>query len=85
MFSLYLYHYSGDHKQMFYLFVDYLQVLPFGSVPLKTYLPDGDVDLTTLIHEDAEEDLAQAICNILKSGDDSEYQVKDIQYIRAQV
>ncbi|KAG5031984.1 hypothetical protein JHK82_015581 [Glycine max] len=61
------------------------KVLPFGSVPLKTYLPDGDVDLTTLIHEDAEEDLAQAICNILKSGDDSEYQVKDIQYIRAQV
>ncbi|KAG5019660.1 hypothetical protein JHK87_015515 [Glycine soja] len=52
------------------------KVLPFGSVPLKTYLPDGDVDLTTLIHEDAEEDLAQAICNILKSGDDSEYQVR---------
>ncbi|KAG5049917.1 hypothetical protein HKD37_04G011234 [Glycine soja] len=61
------------------------EVLPFGSVPLKTYLPDGDVDLTTLIHEDAEDDLAQAICNVLKSGDDSEYQVKDIQYIRAQV
>ena len=70
---------------MFYHFVDHLQVLPFGSVPLKTYLPDGDIDLTALSHEDAEEDLAQAVCNILQSGDDPEYQVKDIQYIRAQV
>ncbi|KHN28296.1 hypothetical protein glysoja_040176 [Glycine soja] len=61
------------------------EVLPFGSVPLKTYLPDGDIDLTALSHEDAEEDLAQAVCNILQSGDDPEYQVKDIQYIRAQV
>ncbi|TKY73931.1 nucleotidyltransferase protein [Spatholobus suberectus] len=61
------------------------EVFPFGSVPLKTYLPDGDIDLTALSHEDAEEDLAQAVCNILQSGDDPEYQVKDIQYIRAQV
>jgi len=25
-----------------------LQVFMFGSVPLKTYLPDGDIDLTAL-------------------------------------
>ncbi|KAL2564816.1 hypothetical protein AAZX31_19G082700 [Glycine max] len=61
------------------------EVLPFGSVPLKTYLPDGDIDLTALSHEDAEEDLAQAVCYVLQSGDDPEYQVKDIKYIRAQV
>ncbi|KAL9313765.1 hypothetical protein ACSQ67_019217 [Phaseolus vulgaris] len=61
------------------------EVLPFGSVPLKTYLPDGDIDLTALSHEDAEEDLAQSVLNALQSVDDPEYQVKDIQDIRAQV
>ncbi|XP_047147595.1 uncharacterized protein LOC124820026 isoform X1 [Vigna umbellata] len=61
------------------------EVLPFGSVPLKTYLPDGDIDLTALSHEDAEEDLAQSVLNVLQSVDDPEYQVKDIQDIRAQV
>ncbi|KAG4912509.1 hypothetical protein JHK82_053096 [Glycine max] len=61
------------------------QVFPFGSFPLKTYLPDGDIDLTALSHEDEEEDLVRAVCNILKSEDDSEYQVKDIEHIRAQV
>ncbi|KAK9920271.1 hypothetical protein M0R45_028829 [Rubus argutus] len=25
------------------------EVFPFGSVPLKTYLPDGDIDLTALV------------------------------------
>ena len=65
--------------------VDQLQVFPFGSFPLKTYLPDGDIDLTALSHEDEEEDLVRAVCNILKSEDDSEYQVKDIEHIRAQV
>lgn len=70
---------------MFYLFVDHLQVFPFGSVPLKTYLPDGDIDLTVLTHEDVEEDLALRVCKTLQNGDDPEYQVKDVQYIRAQV
>nr|KYP69481.1 hypothetical protein KK1_008672 [Cajanus cajan] len=61
------------------------EVFPLGSVPLKTYLPDGDIDLTALSHEDAEEDLAHEVYCILQNGDDPEYQVKDIQYIRAQV
>ncbi|KAK7353539.1 hypothetical protein VNO80_18988 [Phaseolus coccineus] len=60
-------------------------VLPFGSVPLKTYLPDGDIDLTALSPEDAEEDLALTVCSILESEDDPEYEIKDIQHIPAQV
>ncbi|KAE9613907.1 putative polynucleotide adenylyltransferase [Lupinus albus] len=56
------------------------EVLPFGSVPLKTYLPDGDIDFTVLSHENSDEDLAQAVCNILQSE-----QVKDIKHIHAQV
>ncbi|CAI8598564.1 unnamed protein product [Vicia faba] len=61
------------------------EVFVFGSVPLKTYLPDGDIDLTVLSQESVEEDLAQAVCNLLGSGEDLEYKVKDIQHIRAQV
>ncbi|KAF7821214.1 chloroplast stem-loop binding protein of 41 kDa b, chloroplastic [Senna tora] len=61
-----------------------IQVFLFGSVPLKTYVPDGDIDLTTLCLENEEEDLAQLVCNILGNGVNSEYEVKDIQYIRAQ-
>jgi len=57
----------------------------FGSVPLKTYLPDGDIDLTVLSHESVEDDLVQAVCNLLESRVDREYQVKDVQQIRAQV
>ncbi|XP_057979382.1 uncharacterized protein LOC131165515 isoform X2 [Malania oleifera] len=64
-----------------------IQVLPFGSVPLKTYLPDGDIDLTTLSFENVEEDLMRDICNVLEkeAQKNSEFQVMDVQYIRAQV
>ncbi|RYQ85710.1 hypothetical protein Ahy_B10g105299 isoform B [Arachis hypogaea] len=61
------------------------EVFTFGSVPLKTYLPDGDIDLTALGHENAEEDLAQTVFSILESSDNTEFQVKDVQHIRAQV
>ncbi|XVE86038.1 hypothetical protein DITRI_Ditri18aG0004300 [Diplodiscus trichospermus] len=63
------------------------EVFPFGSVPLKTFLPDGDIDLTALInHQDMEEHLARYICSILKDDQqDSEFLVQDVQYIRAQV
>jgi len=68
-----------------YLFVDLLQVVPFGSVPLKTYLPDGDIDLTALSPVDTAEDLALTVCSILEREDDPEYPVKDIKHIPAQV
>ncbi|XP_062092445.1 uncharacterized protein LOC133798235 isoform X2 [Humulus lupulus] len=61
------------------------EVLSFGSVPLKTYLPDGDIDLTTFSYQNLVEDLAKEVCNILKREEDSEFQVKDVQYINAQV
>lgn len=64
----------------------FYQVFPFGSVPLKTYLPDGDIDLTAISHQNVEEDLARGVCSILEDEErDSEFQVKDVQYIRAQV
>ena len=62
-------------------------MFPFGSVPLKTFLPDGDIDLTALIsHQNVEENLARYICSILEDDQqDSEFLVQDVQYIHAQV
>ncbi|XP_022764860.1 uncharacterized protein LOC111310036 [Durio zibethinus] len=64
-----------------------IEVFPFGSVPLKTFLPDGDIDLTALIsHQNLEENLARYICSILEDDQqDSDFLVQDVQYIRAQV
>ncbi|XP_025013825.2 uncharacterized protein LOC8260858 [Ricinus communis] len=62
------------------------EVFPFGSVPLKTYLPDGDIDLTALSHQNMEEDLAREVCDILTYAEQNlESEVKDVRYIQAQV
>ncbi|KAH9702827.1 ntp transf 2 domain-containing protein [Citrus sinensis] len=64
----------------------FFPVFPFGSVPLKTYLPDGDIDLTVLGHQNVEEDLARFVCKILENEDqDSVFEIKDVQYVPAQV
>jgi hypothetical protein len=55
---------------------------------LKTYLPDGDIDLTTFGPAISDEKLANEVCAILKSEEhrkDSEFDVKDVQYIHAEV
>lgn len=59
-----------------------MQVFAFGSVPLKTYLPDGDIDLTAMVCIDAEEALANDVCAVLETA---EFVVKDVQLIRAEV
>lgn len=62
------------------------QVFLFGSVPLKTYLPDGDIDLTVLTPYGMEENCAKALRNILEAErGESDFQVTDVQYIHAQV
>ncbi|THU59751.1 hypothetical protein C4D60_Mb07t05370 [Musa balbisiana] len=78
--------------------VDYVQqllrtrissdVFPFGSVPLKTYLPDGDIDLTALGFPNTEDALANKVCSVLgeeEQNKDAEFEVKDVQLIRAEV
>ncbi|CAN6709966.1 unnamed protein product [Malus baccata var. baccata] len=64
-----------------------LQFYSFGSFPLKAYLPDGDIDLTALCRPNLMEGLARKICAILRSRQpqDSEFQIKDVRYIRARV
>ncbi|KAL9425850.1 hypothetical protein AB3S75_032755 [Citrus x aurantiifolia] len=64
------------------------EVFPFGSVPLKTYLPDGDIDLTAFGGLNVEEALANDVCSVLEREDQNkaaEFVVRDAQLIRAEV
>ncbi|KAG6499414.1 hypothetical protein ZIOFF_039200 [Zingiber officinale] len=77
--------------------VDYVQellrtrmgsrVFPFGSVPLKTYLPDGDIDLTALGAPNNEDMLASELCSVLGEEHNkvAGFEVNDVQLIRAEV
>lgn len=63
-----------------------LQVFLFGSVPLKTYLPDGDIDLTAVCPRNMEENIAREVFNALEDeAQDPNSQVKDVRFIEAQV
>ncbi|CAO2838667.1 unnamed protein product [Amaranthus hypochondriacus] len=66
------------------------QVFTFGSVPLKTYLPDGDIDLTAFSDEPnlKDDDWVESVLDMLRreeKNEHAEYQVKEIQYIQAEV
>lgn len=68
--------------------LDFLQVFPYGSVPLKTYLPDGDIDLTVFGGTNVEDTLADDIKSVLEEEEKNtaaEFVVKDVQLIRAEV
>ena len=58
----------------------------FGSVPLKTYLPDGDIDLTVLTKRNMEDEFFEKLYDTLKSEEGkSEFHITDVQFIPAQV
>ncbi|KAL9249767.1 hypothetical protein AKJ16_DCAP22048 [Drosera capensis] len=64
------------------------ELLPFGSVPLKAYLPDGDIDLTAFGDFELEEALAKDVYSVLEAEDRNpaaEFLVKDVQYIQAEL
>lgn len=64
------------------------EVLPYGSVPLKTYLPDGDIDLTAFGGAIVEDALVNDMVSILEGEDQNsaaEFVVKDVQLINAEV
>lgn len=57
-------------------------------MPLKTYLPDGDIDLTCLGPPNYEDSLAVNVQSILEAEERNkfaEFQVSDIQCINAEV
>ncbi|KAJ4912251.1 PAP/OAS1 substrate-binding domain superfamily [Raphanus sativus] len=64
------------------------EVHSFGSVPLKTYLPDGDIDLTAFGGPCHEEDLAHQVFSVLDREEHNvgaPFMIKDVQLIRAEV
>ncbi|XVF73040.1 hypothetical protein PTKIN_Ptkin12aG0169500 [Pterospermum kingtungense] len=65
------------------------QVFTFGSVPLKTYLPDGDIDLTAFSkNQNLKDAWAHQVRDILENeekNENAEFRVKEVQYIQAEV
>ncbi|XP_008242648.1 PREDICTED: uncharacterized protein LOC103340921 [Prunus mume] len=64
------------------------KVFPYGSVPLKSYLPDGDIDLTAFSSANIEESFVTDVHAILKGEENNEaaqYLVKDVHCIDAEV
>ncbi|XP_024020973.1 uncharacterized protein LOC21400579 isoform X2 [Morus notabilis] len=65
------------------------QVFTFGSVPLKTYLPDGDIDLTAFSkNQNLKETWAHQVRDMLENeekNEKAEFHVKEVQYIQAEV
>ncbi|XP_073103659.1 uncharacterized protein [Elaeis guineensis] len=65
------------------------QVFTFGSVPLKTYLPDGDIDLTAFSNnENLKDTWANEVRYVLENeekSENAEFRVKEVQYIQAEV
>lgn len=64
------------------------EVFPYGSVPLKTFLPDGDIDLSAFGSPNVEDSLVSDVHAILKGEEHNEaapYEVKDVHCIDAEV
>lgn len=65
-----------------------LQVVAYGSVPLKTYLPDGDIDLTVLSRPSVEDAWVSDVHAVLRKEEHNEaarFEVKDVHCIDAEV
>jgi hypothetical protein len=65
-----------------------MQVFAFGSVPLKTYLPDGDIDITILANTWLKSSLIDDVRYVLNSeveNPDAEFEVKGLHFIDADV
>ncbi|KAM4095958.1 hypothetical protein ACJW30_08G070600 [Castanea mollissima] len=63
-------------------------VVPYGSVPLKTYLPDGDIDLTVLSSPSVEDAWVSDVHAVLREEEHNEaarFEVKDVHCIDAEV
>ncbi|XWS76888.1 hypothetical protein CRYUN_Cryun01aG0216600 [Craigia yunnanensis] len=87
---------SEDRRNAFAVYVQRLvskcfpcQVFTFGSVPLKTYLPDGDIDLSAFSNDQNLKDTwAHQVRDMLENeekNEDAEFRVKEVQYIQAEV
>ncbi|KAK4744763.1 hypothetical protein SAY87_011075 [Trapa incisa] len=78
-----------DYVQRLIMKCSPCQVFTFGSVPLKTYLPDGDIDLTAFSkNQNLKDSWAHQVRDILEGeekNENAEFCVKEVQYIQAEV
>lgn len=81
--------FSVSFIQVFFNLFPAPQVCTFGSVPLKTYLPDGDIDLTAFSqNQNLKDTWANLVKDILQreeKNENAEFRVKEVQYIQAEV
>ncbi|KAJ6972491.1 hypothetical protein NC653_032930 [Populus alba x Populus x berolinensis] len=79
----------ADYVQRLILKCFRCQVFTFGSVPLKTYLPDGDIDLTVFSkNPNLKDTWAHQVRDMLENeekNENAEFRVKEVQYIQAEV
>ncbi|PWA71467.1 polymerase, nucleotidyl transferase domain-containing protein [Artemisia annua] len=63
-----------------------INVLAYGSVPLKTYLPDGDIDLTVsgLVNDNTINDIASLLESEKKNSSES-FVINDVKFVDAKV
>jgi hypothetical protein len=65
-----------------------MQVFAFGSVPLRTYLPDGDVDITVLGNTWLNSTFINDVRAVLESEQencDAEFKLTGLHFINAEV
>lgn len=68
------------------VWLSFLLVFPNGSIPFKTYLPDRDIDLTSLSCQNIEDSLVSDVRVVLHGEEVNEaieYEVKDACFIDA--
>uniref|UniRef100_A0A0E0LPT6 PAP/OAS1 substrate-binding-related domain-containing protein n=1 Tax=Oryza punctata TaxID=4537 RepID=A0A0E0LPT6_ORYPU len=61
------------------------EVFAFGSVPLKTYLPDGDIDITILGNTALDSTFISEVRGILELEEQEDVALKGLQFIDAEV
>ncbi|XP_071934397.1 uncharacterized protein [Coffea arabica] len=59
--------------------------MAFGSTPLKTYLPDGDIDLTVITSQNDVAYLVSSVCSILEEQICDSSPIKNVQVVDARV
>ncbi|CAH9069225.1 unnamed protein product [Cuscuta epithymum] len=77
-----------DYVQRLFRGSLHCEVFSYGSVPLKTFLPDGDIDLTAFGGSVADDGLAASMVSILEEENrnkDAEFSIEDVQLICAEV
>jgi hypothetical protein len=70
------------------LYYHTIQVFAFGSVPLRTYLPDGDVDITVLGNTWLNSTFIDDVRSMLESEQencDAEFKLTGLHFINAEV